>query len=116
MTETTIQLQLANDLASFTEAQLTEFHDVIRTSFMRASGLERKELRPLYKAALVERSRRAWNSATVEARAAQEIGSLQQGEADWYSPKVWGALNAYLDGAMGAVEACEAGGLDLGDR
>ena len=110
MTETTAQL------TSLTVAQLVGYHDAVRAAFLGAKGLERKELRPLYKAAIVERSRRAWNSATVEARAAQEIGSLQQGEADWYSPKVWGALNAYLDGLMGAVEACEAGGIDLGDR
>ena len=89
---------------------------------MRAApkGAARNAAREDWKAISRESSRRAWNGQTTQQRADGVLYSLQQGEASWYeggeSNPTWVAVTAWVDGAMGAVEACEAAGISLAVR
>lgn len=115
---------MSKPIESLTTAELTAEYEAAHAVFWAVrrtrpianiSQDEMKASRARYQRAVVERDRRAWNRLTREQRAEKTVASAY----GWHTEVPGGTpawFQNYLDGVMGAVEACESGGIDLGPR
>ncbi len=110
-------MTLETTLAALTDSQLEAYYAEASAAYYAAKGFARKgDLRTAFKASSRERSRRAWNRTPKAVRAEQTLYSIQQGDPDWYEAGDWLAMTSWVNGEMGALEACEAHGVSLDDQ
>ena len=104
-------------MVNLSDAELAGRRLAARSACWAASPSARDgRISEAFKAYSRENSRRVWNRTPLVERAAQSLYGVAQGEQEWYDADTWRAMRAWLDGEMGALEACEAFGISLADE